>query len=690
MRLTTTFFTLSLALLWSACAFNGPSRTEILWDTWGVPHIYGEDAEGLHYAFGWAQMANHGDLILRLYGQARGRAAEYWGEVYLDDDRFVRTMGVPERAQVWYETQNPAFRTYLDAFARGMNDYAEAHADLIDDEVEVVLPVVPGDLLAHTQRAIHLTFVGGGALQVARRWGAPGSNAWALAPSRTVDGHAMLRANPHLPWSDLFTWFEAHLTGPGIDAYGAALVGMPTLAIAFNDYLGWTHTVNTFDGVDLYELTLVEDGYAWDGGVQAFETDTATLRIKQEDGTMREEALTIRRSVHGPVLAQRQGQALAVRIAGLDQPDLTDQYWQMMRATNLEAFEAALRRLQMPMFNTIYADRDGHILYHFGGRNPKRASGDWAYWQGLIPGDTSATLWTETHPYDALPRLVDPPSGWVQNANDPPWTSTFPMALDPDDFPSYMAPRHMAFRPQRSVRMVAEDEQISFDELLAYKHSTRMEMADRLLDDLIPAARQHGGALAQKAADVLEQWDRNADAESRGGVLFAAWVQAAGRGIFETPWREDDPRATPDGLRDPEAAVAALEAAARQVQDNYDALDVPWGEVYRLRYAGHDLPANGGPGGLGIFRVLGFAPDEDHRFRAAFGDSYVALVEFSDPVRARVLLGYGNATQPHSPHRGDQLDLFSRKELRPAWRTRAEIEAHLEKKEVLHGGEPGH
>lgn len=120
------------------------------------------------------------------------------------------------------------------------------------------------------------------------------------------------------------------------------------------------------------------------------------------------------------------------------------------------------------------------------------------------------------------------------------------------------------------------------------------------------------------------------------------------------------------------------------MRDTYGALDVPWGDVHRIRYAGKDLPANGGSGGLlGIFRVLGFAPEEDGKFRVVAGDSYVAAIEFADPVRAQVLLSYGNASQADSAHRGDQLELLARKELRPAWRTRAEIEAHLERKDIF-------
>ncbi|MBT4496467.1 MAG: acylase [Gemmatimonadetes bacterium] len=677
---------LLLGLLLVSCNSTrpAPKRTEILWDSWGVPHVFARSGEELHYAFGWAQMENHADLILRLYGQARGRAAEYWGASFAEGDRNIRRMGVPERARVWYEAQGMEYRVYLDAFARGMNEYAEAHRELIGDEMERVLPVTPVDAMAHLQRVIHLTFVGGAASPGARQWAMTGSNAWAIGPERTANGNAMLLANPHLPWSDLFMLFEAHLVTAEVDVYGATLVGMPALAIAFNDYLGWTHTNNTFDGMDLYELTLEDGGYVWGEDVRAFETETQVMKIRQEDGSLLEEEWIVRHSIHGPVVAEKEGKGLAMRLTGLDQPNFFEQYWQMAKATDLEEFEAALARLQNPYFNLVYADRDGHILYLFGGRTPKRPSGDWSFWQGVVPGNSAATLWTETHPYEELPRVVDPPSGWVQNVNDPPWTSTFPMQLRADDFPAYMAPRFMHFRAQRSVRMLAEDEEISFEKMVAYKHSTRMELADRVLDELISAAREKEGELVNRAADVLAAWDRKADADSRGAVLFSMWFQVARQNGFRfaESWSMEKARTTPAGIGDPAAAVVALEVAARQMEEKGAALDIPWGEVYRIGSDRRDLPGNGAPGGLGVFRVMWFSPEADGRFRASGGDSYVAAVEFSDPVRAKVLLSYGNASQPGSPHRGDQLELLARQELRPAWRNRAEIEANLEKREL--------
>ncbi len=676
-------FVVLIPFLMMSCAQKQTPRTEILWDTWGIPHIYAQDHRSLFYAFGWAQMESHADAILHLYGQARGRAAEYWGEKHIESDWYIRVMGVPERGREWYEAQQPPFREYLDAFVEGMNAYADAHGDKISDDVKVVLPVEPVDVTAHAQRIVHLAFVGRAAIRLTQQWRASGSNAWAIGPKRSADGHAMLLSNPHLPWADLFLFFEAQLKAPDMDAYGVAFIGLPMLAIGFNDYLGWTHTVNSLDGMDMYELTLSGDGYLFNGTVHPFDKTRQIMRIKNEDGGLRKEELIIHRSVHGPILAHEEGKALAVRLVGLDQPNIFKQYWDMIRSTNLNEFETALKRLQQPFFNVIYADRDGHIMYLFGGRLPKRAGGSWYYWNGFVPGSDSTTLWTETHPYADLPRIVDPPSGWLQNTNDPPWTATFPIALDPDDFPSYMAPRHMSLRSQRSVRMLSEDESITFDEMVRYKHSTHMELADRILDDLIPAVRKYGNDSAKQAADVLEAWDRRADANSKGAVLFSAWIQEAGLDLFAIPWDENNPLSTPDGLADPENAVSALETAASNMKTDSLALDVPWGDIHRLRSAGIDLPANGAPDWMGVLRVLFFTRDDDGRFHSSLGDSYVSIVEFSNPVRATALLSYGNASQPGSPHKGDQLELFSKKELRPVWRTREETEAHLEKKEVF-------
>lgn len=672
------------------------AKTEILWDTWGVPHIFAEDNPGLFKAFGWAQMHSHGDLILRLYGQGRGKAAEYWGEEYIESDRQVWTMGVPDRAGVWYTEQPPPMREALDRFAEGMNAYAENNPDKIDDAVKVVLPVTGKDILAHIQRVVHFNFLIGsnpdglGAIQQWQKAQQGGSNGWAIAPSQSESNHALLLINPHLPWGDRFLFYEAQMTAPDVDAYGCTLVGMPMLVMGFNNDLGWTHTINQHNGWGLYELTLTPDnGYQWDNEVRPLEVEQKVIKVKQQDGTTREQNLTIARSIHGPILAQNGNKALALRVTGLEASGIVEQYWQMVRANNLEEFETALQQLQVPLFTVLYGDRDGQIMHLFNGIVPQRPLGDWQTWLTPVPGNTSETLWTQTHPYEDLPRVVNPETGWLQNANDPPWTTTFPQALKAENYPPYMSPQFMNLRGQRSVELITENLPLSLNQLIAGKFDTRLALADRFLDDLMAASEEYGGELAQDAIAILKTWDRTAEANSRGAVLFAQWAQAMNFRFMPDPevvaqnWQPENPLTTPDGLANPANAIATLEAVAQQVKDNYGSLDVPWGEVYRVQAGDRDLPARGANGNLGSFSVLQFSATESGQYRASGGDSFIAAVEFGDTVEAKVLLTYGNATQPHSTHRGDQLPLYLNRELRPVWRDRVTLESHLESREDI-------
>ncbi|MBK7833922.1 MAG: penicillin acylase family protein [Gemmatimonadetes bacterium] len=682
-----------LALLLAACAApeqRAASATEILWDTWGVPHIYAPNDAQAFKAFGYSQMAAHGDLVLRLYGEARGRSAEYWGESHLTTDRFVRTMGIPARAEQWYTSLSPAIRADLDAFAEGVNLYAKEHPEALTDSLEVVLPVTPQDVVAHGQKIINFLFMFFGQVQLPEGLNndfRPGSNMWAVGSKRSASGNPLLLGNPHLGWYDLYLFFEANVTTPDRNFYGVTLVGMPTPAIGFNDHVGWSHTVNTQDGADVYKLTPQGSGYLLDGAEKAYTSHEEVLKVKLASG-VRVDTLVVRESVHGPVFRDDSTGTYAVRVAGLDDPGAVEQWWKMGGATSMKEFEETVRQLHVPFFNVMAASGDGHTYYFFGGKTPRRARGDFGTWEGAMRGDSSALVWSEYLRYDELPHVMDPPSGWLQNANDPPWTVTWPLAFAPDSFAAYVAPREMSFRPQRSALMQLADSSVTLDELVEYKHSTRMALADRVLPDLLAAARATGDADARKAADVLEAWDRSTDAGSRGGVLFQAWVMQWYRDSkgkpFAREWRLDSALTTPSGLADAKVAAAALGAAARATVKDHGSLDVAYGDVNRLQFAGQDLPGNGGAGDpLGIFRVAYYAPGKDGKAAIIAGDTYYQAVEFSNPVKAKVLTAYGNATQPGSKHKGDQLELFSKKQMRDAWRTRSEVEAHLESKVTI-------
>jgi len=692
----------------AAPAYHPTHGSEILWDRYGVAHVYAKTVPDLFYGFGWAQARSHGNVVARLYAQSRGRAAEYYGAAEVENDRWMAVNDVPARARRWLGEQEPGFRRNLEAFAAGMNDYERAHPDAFDEASRRVFPMSALDVIAHAHRLFEFVYAApadivkrlpaDAAADVAQRSQTPaaiaassddsGSNGWAIAPSRSASGHSMLLMNPHLPWAPGWsTYYEIQLTAPGIDLYGATQVGLPVLRFVFSDYLGFTHTVNAPNAVTFYRIERADEGYRFDGRVQAFQTRTGSIKVRQPDGSFTTETVPVRSTVHGPIVAERDGAPIAMRIAGLDRSGSLDQYWRMDIAHDFAGYEAALRRMQIPTFNNMYADRDGHIQYFYMALLPRHAFGDLKFWSGVVPGNTSKTLWNDYLSYDELPKVTDPPGGTVHNSNDPPWNAAWPETLDPAPYSSEIPADVVSLRMARGIRMLEEHRKLSFEELIADKWSARSELADRVLPDLLEAVGRYGDSQAREAGDVLAQWDRCMNADSRGALLFMNWSDRPG-GIsgyaaagFARPYDLRQPLTTPAGLADPKAAVAALNAAARDMIATYGALDVPWGSVMRFRGGSVDLPATGAPGRLGVFNAVDYAPLANGTRAANFGSSYSAIVSFDSPARARVLLSYGTSSQPGSPHASDQLPLLSAGTLRDAWRTRTLVEANLESRD---------
>jgi acyl-homoserine-lactone acylase len=696
-RRTAIVAALCLALLGGTAARAAtvlPTKgTEILWDKYGIPHIIAADHASLFYAYGYAQMEAHSELLLRLYAQARGRGAEFYGESYLDADRWVRTNGIPATAKKWAAGQSPEFAPLITAFVAGLNAWATEHAADLSPAAKAVLPVSVEDVYAHCLRVIHYDWiVNPSKLETRLRRAnveSHGSNEWAIAPSHSVSGKAMLLSNSHLEWGDMHTYFEVQLTAPGVTSYGAVWIGFPVLRQCFNDYLGWTQTTNNPDESDLYRLTLKDGGYVLDGHVRQFEVSHEVIKVRQKDGTMRDEPITIRRTVHGPVVAERNGMTVAMRVVAIDRPRLFEQFWKMGLARNFSEWEAAMRMQQLPLFNTAYADRDGHIAYVYNATLPVHATGDYQYWQGVVPGDRSDLISSTIHPYEDLPKVVDPPSGFVQNSNDMPWTSAYPALLDPKKFaPGFAAPMGITQRAQRGTRILTAKSKMTFADVKAGKLSTRVETADDFVDDLVATARKLGTERARRAADILEKWDRQAEATSDGMLLFYRFMQAAGPsfqaiGGYAVALDDRRPLETPRGFADPAQAAAALDTVAEQMEKEYGSLHVLWGDVFRFRRGNVDLPGNGAPSQLGAIRTVGPGPWVNGKAQGVTGDTYFAVIEFSNPIHAEGLLTYGNWSKAGSPHVEDQVRLNSKKEMRPIWRDRKDIEANLESRKVF-------
>lgn len=687
------------ALLAGAPGKAAAGGGEILWDTYGVPHVYAKTETGMFYGFGYAQAQSHGNLLLHIYGESRARAAEYWGPKFEASDRWLIANGQPERAVAWYKAQTPQFRADLDAFAAGINAYVAAHRDKLDPEVLKVGTITGLDVMAHAHRVMSYLYIaseprvlgtagGGGEGEYEAPHEDDGSNAWAVSPARSASGHAMLLANPHLSWAPSWqTYYEANLTGPNVSLYGATQVGLPVLRFCFTKDVAFTNTVNTILGFTAYRLTLAPGGYRFDGKVLPFRTEHKRYKVLQPDGSLKTVEWDQRVAVQGPVFDMADGSGpIALKVAGLDRAGALAEYWAMDNAHNWADMHKALARVQVPMFNIVYADKDGHILYLDNGILPKHPQGgDFATWNKPVAGDTSATLWTDIHSYEDLPKVFDPPSGFVQNTNDPPWVASWPQPIFPKDYPAYVsAIGPESLRSQMSVKLMAEGPKPDFDEFVRRKVTTRSLMADRLLPELVPLAEASADHELKQAAALLKAWDHRYEPDSRAALLFETWAALFSPKNFTVltnyreTWTPAAPIATPTGLKDPTAALALLKQAVAKTRQLYGAIDRPYGDVSRFHFDDVSLAANGGFGNTGVFRTITWGPMKDGERNPVHGETWVSMVEFGTPMKAVGAMSYGNSSQPGSPHHADQLKLLAAKQFRTLWTSRDQVAGHVE------------
>ena len=356
-----------------------------------------------------------------------------------------------------------------------------------------------------------------------------------------------------------------------------------------------------------------------------------------------------------------------------------EQFLKMMLATSLEEWLDVMRMRAHSSSNFTYADADGNIALYYNARLPAlphEPTGDSA-----AIAESVDDIWSELVPWEDLPLYVNPPGGYVLQSNDTPDYINLNVALDRDTVAPNLPEPRFRLRSQLSLDLIHGDARLSLDDVLALKHSPRMLLAERVLDDLLGAVDDLvAGADLAEAVRVLRAWDRTAAAESRGGVLFERWaneyLDATGEDrAFRVPWSADSPTTTPSGIGAPGEAVAALYVAVGTMRAGRLALDVPWGDVHRVIRGGVDVPVSGCQGAHGCFRTLSFRPTGDGRLAVSSGDGWVLAVELGgeQPV-ARSVLAYGQSALADSPHHDDQAEMFARQEAKSVAWTDADIE----------------
>ena len=705
-----------------------PSAT-IHRDAWGVPHVLSEADAGAVFGMAWALAEDDWPLIEENYLRALGRTAELHGERALPGDWMARALRIVPLSVAEYDAASPRMRTLLDAFARGMNRWLESRPP---DGLRVLRRIEPWYPLALIRFKYYQNeFIGYAGLReawvrpmlqrsaagvagpaVAPRAGSAadssgdtfaltpstgtydftfeahfdrlghrprGSNEWAVAPSRTADGSTLLLINPHQSFVGVQRYAEIHLDSrEGLRFSGLTVFGFLLPYMGHNERLGWAYTDNYADHSDLYGLTFDDPAaplrYRYGQAHRTAEGWTDSIRVRADEG-MQTRVFRFWNTHYGPIVGVAEdGRPLAVKLARMSEGRWYDQWDAMIRARTLDAWRSAVATLRVPYMNTMYADADGNIGYIYNSAVPRRLPGIDP--SGILDGSDPRTEWQGFHALDELPQVWNPPTGWLLNTNSTPFTATTGLTMKREDFPAYMVGGETDnARAVSSRRVLSGFTSVTFEQFAHAVWDTRLSEADQSIPALI---REWEGMPASQERETL------APIVAR----LRDWNRIADTGSVETTWFV---LASEHRMLDRQRArsyISALAGALRQLEQRWGTTEVPWGRINRhqrplpgapvvLDTTRRSLAVGGAHGELGSVFTFASGPVGQAGPRLGRGgNSFVKVIAFGPTLRAASILNYGQSGDPASPHFFDQAELYARREFKPAWFSRAEVEAN--------------
>lgn len=693
--------TLAALMVWEPLAAKRGSppperayRAEILRDAFGVPHISGRTDADVAYGLARAHAEDDFTTLQDVAAMTRGRYGAIAGEDGAAFDYALALLDARGTAEREYAGLAPDTRTMLEAYATGLNDYAAAHPDEVKlanlfplDGVDIATgfalrqpfffglgntigPLVEGEA---PPREFGPRITLPGAREQDDGSELNGSNAFAIAPSRSGDDTTRLVSNSHQPWRGGVAWYEAVVESEeGMHFAGATFPGSPFMFLGHNERLGWTNTVNRPDMTDIYRLVVSEDGtqYRLDGEWLPLEKES--VRLAARVGPLVVPVWRdVYRSVHGPVIRNEEGY-FAIRYGGMGSLAQLDGYYRLPKAQSYEEWRAILASHAIPSTNFIYADETGDIAYIYNASIPERPTG--YDWRGVLPGDESAAIWTELVDYDALPQYLNPPSGYLYNANNQPFYATGAADnLAPGDVaPEMGIELTMTNRAWRSHRLLGEANRIDRETLERIKYDTAYDRVGYVAElfDRIDQLDLTDAPELRAARDLLRNWDFNADGVGRADSLALLMIR-------DTMSARYNKRPDPDTREQ-------LGEAVTHLMEHFGRIDPPQSELLRLRQGDVDLPLDGGSDTLRASTT--WDVQEDGRLAVKHGDSFLMFVEWArgEPVRSQSIQPYGQAiTRPDSPHFADQAPLFVRHELKPVRFWYRDARAHARRRYVV-------
>ncbi|WP_026941911.1 penicillin acylase family protein [Hellea balneolensis] len=644
----------------------------IIRDEWGVPHIFGKTDADASFGFGYAHAEDDWKHIQESVMGARGMTAQYKGKESAPQDYLYDLFKVREAVEAKYETDlKPETRAIVEGYVAAINLYGIEHPEKV---APGILPVTKHDVIAGYTWMTPFFYRLDGKLEelftdenkpTVSPWqqqsslnlpeAVRGSNGFAVAPSRSDDRHTRLIVNSHQPMNGLYAWYEAHMVSEeGLNIAGASFPGTPILAQGVTPDLGWTHTVNQPDLVDVYVLETHRDKkptqYRLDGEWRDFEITKSKFRVKLFGPFSLPITRDVLWSEHGPVLETPSG-FYAIRFAGLQEVRAVEQWYEMGKAANMQEWREALEQNGVLSFNITYADKEGNIGEVYNARMPKRIEGP--DWSKALPGDQSKLIWQDYREVSELPQIWNPDCGWLFSANATPFKITSAECNNSrEDFSETMGlePR-MTNRARRALELFEPDMTITEDELLRYRSDTRYHPQSAIMQMVVQlVATPSDDPLIKEAQEVLRNWDGDTTKENRGAALaIITGTRALG---YEYIKPEADP-------------MEMVKKTASELMEKYGRLDPEWGEINRLQRGEVDVPLDGGPDILRAIYADRDGISKEGTMNAFAGDTHIMYADWDESGKLTLesIHQYGAATlDESSPHYDDQAPLFARGE----------------------------
>ncbi len=682
------------------------ARVEIIRDDYGVPHIYAATDADAVFGLLYAQAEDDFPRIERNYIWATGRLAEVEGKSALYSDLRARLYMTEAEARAAYAGAPPWLKALCDAFAEGLNYYLATHPAVKPALLTRFEPWMPmffsegsigGDIEQIPLPGI-AAFYGGDSTAAVRSQPLPaaepaGSNGFAIAPQLTASGNALLLINPH---TSFYFRGEVHVVSEeGLNAYGAVTWGQFFVYQGFNEHNGWMHTSTQVDFIDEF----VEDVINRDGklyyryGDREREVRVSSAQLKYRDGdTLRERAFTLYHTHHGPITHSINGQWVATRI-NWDPVTALKQSFIRTKTRNLTEFRSMMDLRTNSSNNTVYADADGNIAYFHGNFVPRRdPTLDYSQ---PVDGSDPATDWRGRHELDDIISITNPRIGWIQNTNSTPFTAAGSDSPKADDYPTYMAPDPENFRGLHAVKVLTGQNELTLEKLIKLAYDPYLPAFETLLPGLVEAFDRSGNRYEElrQPIEQLRHWDYRVSTESVAMSLAHFYAL----GLLETgtaPTGQSRMQALEYyGRRSPdEQRLRVFANTVANLAQDYGHWNTPWGEINRFQRLNGDIAgrfddaapslpiamASGRWGALASFGAKRF--DNSLRLYGYAGNSFVAVVEFGDKVRAKTLLAGGQSGDPQSPHFRDQAVPYAQGRFKEAAFYRQDVERRQQRR----------